>query len=728
MDYLEELWNLFELEVKQGGYEQKGTNPKMKGYGSLDTQIKSIRKPQPKPPLREPDDVKPPNVGTPDKGYQNQRFQSNPKANPTLSPQAAKAQQRDALIKQGMPPGEAHERIDGPVDLGDPSQVGRAAASFGKTQSDQSSANSIKYDKDSQSLAAKDNEERANEALPTQQDAMSGQNAERPDEDQENVSPPVPETSERGAEGTEDKLDRLDDGELSDEEQYENDMEQMDDDLSKWQSEVDEYIDDLIGQKGELTDRQRKAVDKKYGAIRERLKNIKGEATQNTMRQAMALGSTYVGRVNSGAGKNSIGMIDHESLLANEDRLVSGYGDGSPEAIKKFVDSVRTVEVDDQTVSDFYDLLPEKLQNFFNKAGDTGSGYKGHFLGYNEDGSIKRGGTGNRDRGLVVARLLLQQGFRDAYTGLPLDPNKIDLEHVVGFNNSDNGKPTQEDWDNRENLDNFVIIASNINQTKRENNMSDFLNGSVHTLDNYSEEDFQTRDDLFSDANRITSTAAKVGKFFVNDNKLTTSELRKLPLDELLAPSVTKENFDAYNKNDRKLVSEINKQLKAFAKGKNMKAKDAPKVENRLSYDLFKNLGITTSIPKPPTFDKDGVMKKPGRGSQSKFDDRIYSAVLSTALGDGKENLRKFKDRWNEQIKNVKDYMNTYNPDGESGYRFFINNIIKEGLIDKSFLEDEDFAKLLKEEYGVECGEFLTEGDDIDYNDDVDYLRTYGRA
>jgi hypothetical protein len=523
----------------------------------------------------------------------------------------------------------------------------------------------------------------------------------------------------------------IDPGQIDDEEQYENSVESIDDDLSAWQTEVDEYLDKMIEGKGQLTERQRKNVDAKYGPIREKLKNIKGGATRDNMRQAMALGSTYVGRVNSGAGKNSIGMIDHETLLANKDRLIKGYGDGSPGQIKKFVDTTRTVEVDDETAELFYEILPEKLQNSFGNAGSNGTTYDGHFLGYNEDGSVKRGtlgGKNGKSRGLIVAKLLLQQGFRDAYTGLPLDPNQIDLEHVVGFKNNDKGKPTQQDRDDREHLDNFVIIASNVNQTKSDNNMINFFDKSIHTLDNFDEEDFSTRDELFSSANTITSTAAKVGKYFIKDNKLTLGELRKMPLDELIAPNITKENFDAYTKNDRRLIQEINKDLKAFAKRKKIKASNAPKVQSRMGYDLFKNLGLTTSLPKPPTFNSDGVIETPGRGSQSKFDDRIYSAVLSTALGEGPKALKSLKGRWNEEIKTTKDYMGTYNPDGPSGYKFFINNLIKKGLISEEFLKDDDFVKLLSEEYGIDCGEFLTETIDFDYNDDVDFLRKYGRA
>ena len=48
------------------------------------------------------------------------------------------------------------------------------------------------------------------------------------------------------------------------------------------------------------------------------------------MKQALALAATYTGRVNSGAGKNALGLVDHQVLKSNTPRLVAGYGNGTP--------------------------------------------------------------------------------------------------------------------------------------------------------------------------------------------------------------------------------------------------------------------------------------------------------------------------------------------------------------------------------------------------------------
>ena len=38
---------------------------------------------------------------------------------------------------------------------------------------------------------------------------------------------------------------------------------------------------------------------------------------------------------------------------------MKGYGDGSPEQIKKFVDSVRSTEVSDEFVDASFEILPD---------------------------------------------------------------------------------------------------------------------------------------------------------------------------------------------------------------------------------------------------------------------------------------------------------------------------------------------------------------------------------
>ena len=64
-----------------------------------------------------------------------------------------------------------------------------------------------------------------------------------------------------------------------------------------------------------------------------------------------------------------------------------------------------------------------------------------------------------------------------------LDLNQTDLEHVMGFNNIDNGIPTDDDKRLRENINNFILTGSNKNQTKVDKGMDDWFDTEVHKLD-----------------------------------------------------------------------------------------------------------------------------------------------------------------------------------------------------------------------------------------------------
>ena len=50
-------------------------------------------------------------------------------------------------------------------------------------------------------------------------------------------------------------------------------------------------------------------------------------------------------------------------MVHNRDRLMEGYGDGSPESIREFVRSVRSQEVSDEFIDASFELLPKKFKD-----------------------------------------------------------------------------------------------------------------------------------------------------------------------------------------------------------------------------------------------------------------------------------------------------------------------------------------------------------------------------
>ena len=186
--------------------------------------------------------------------------------------------------------------------------------------------------------------------------------------------------------------------------------------------------------------------------------------------------------------------------------MLKGYNDAKPELVEKFVRSVRSTKVSEDFVRESYDTLPPKLKTYLKGAGQAGKVVgKNHFIGYEkEDGSITsnieeskkdengnpipvRGSIPNTDRARLVWRIYLEQGGMCAYTGLPLDVESMDLEHVVGIMNKDKGDPSEEDLLNRENERNHVITTTRANQRKKDLNMNEFYEREVAPLEQKSE-------------------------------------------------------------------------------------------------------------------------------------------------------------------------------------------------------------------------------------------------
>ena len=247
------------------------------------------------------------------------------------------------------------------------------------------------------------------------------------------------------------------------------------------------------------------------------------------------IGFLFTGRKNQRLGKNNLGIIDRDQLNKNKETLIAGYDDAIPEKVEKYVRSVRPHKVPERFVRDSFNALPKELQESLKrkaKVGDVISEAGGHFLGYKainpktkeeyitsdrddvnvqkgEDGKseIVRGNTGTTSRALSVWRIYLEQGGVDAYTGLPLDLEEMDLEHVVGFENKDKGKPTAKDYANREHEANQVLCSSRANQQKTDLSMKDFFEQRIDPLKDKSPEDFEKIEKGYEQANEVTSVA-----------------------------------------------------------------------------------------------------------------------------------------------------------------------------------------------------------------------------
>ena len=107
---------------------------------------------------------------------------------------------------------------------------------------------------------------------------------------------------------------------------------------------------------------------------------------------------------------------------------------------------------------------------------------------------------------MAVWRMYLEQGGIDAYTGMPLDLESMDLEHVVGYNNTDkNDPPSNDEFRNREHERNQVLCSSRANQQKSDQSMSNFNTNNVESLKDMSKQDFENREGAYKTVNEGTT-------------------------------------------------------------------------------------------------------------------------------------------------------------------------------------------------------------------------------
>ena len=452
----------------------------------------------------------------------------------------------------------------------------------------------------------------------------------------------------------------------------EQELDDLDDDEA-FEAEYEKFQQDLEKTMKELTERQRKMMDKKFGKFQESLKNIPSSTNKKSFLQSMAHAKTFEGRVNSGAGKNNLGYADVQNLMANRDRLLEGYGDGSPEQIKKFVQSVRSNEVSDEFVDASFDILPDAFKKSLSGKGQvTNDKYVSddkahkdmHYLGKNEDGTIKRGSASNKDRAKHMWRIYLEQGGRDAYTGLPLDIQAMDLEHVRGFNNKDGGKPGKEEWEQRENDDNMTLINSNINQRKVDLSMKDFFEREVDPHKNKSEEDFGGIEKLFEKQNEIGSVGDELAKTLLGEG------------GKGLGDEVTKEILLQHFADDDGRFNDLREEFRRVATDDKDKKKAAG-MKSKLGKTLLKATGLSRGITDPS-----------GRRTVA-LQENVYRGFLQSMAGAKSGDRQKYMDGWAEAIKAGNE---------ERSPKAVNRKLVELGLIDQDILDDRKAGRVFREE------------------------------
>lgn len=507
-------------------------------------------------------------------------------------------------------------------------------------------------DKVSKTLVALGNRQAASEVV----DEEEPETLEEPEAPEEKTADDFPTIDQKLEQESEEATEEND---LDDDEAFESEYQ-------RFQQEAEETM------RG-LADRQRKMMEKKFGKFTESLNNIPSATDKKSFLASMAHAKTFEGRVNAGAGKNNLGYADVQNLEANRDRLIKGYGDGSPEQIKKFVDSVRSIEVSDDFVDTSYDVLPETFKKSLKGKGQvTNDKYVSddkahkdmHYLGKNEDGTVKRGMASTNDRAKLMWRIYLEQGGRDAYTGLPLDIQSMDLEHVRGFNNKDGGKPGKEQWEQRENDDNMTLINSNINQTKVDLSMKDFFEQRVDPDKDKSEEDFGGIEKIFDKQNEIMSVGEELSKTLLGEGGKG--------LGDQVSREVLKEHFGS----DDTRYSDLREEFKKVATDPKDKKKAAG-MKSKMGKTLLKATGLARGITDPS-----------GRRTVA-LQENVYRGFLESMAGAKPADRQRYMDGWAESIKAGNE---------ERTPKAVNRKLIELGLIDQEILGDKKAGRVFREE------------------------------
>jgi len=369
--------------------------------------------------------------------------------------------------------------------------------------------------------------------------------------------------------------------------------------------------------------------------------------------------------------------VDIQTLNANKDRLMEGYGDGSPEHIEKFVRSVRSTKVSDEFVDASYELLPKKFQDSLKGKGTASNNKETkeiHFLKYDEDGNAVRGGASSKDRAKLMWRIYLEQGGRDAYTGLPLDLESMDLEHVRGFNNTDDGQPSKEQWEQRENDKNFTLVSSAVNQKKSDLSMEEFFRTEVDPHKDKTEEDFGGIQKMYDKANEISSVSLNLIKTMSEgDNKD-------------MIPDMTGETLSEYFSQDDGRFTDLRGEFRKAATNDKDKKK-AGQLKSKMGKELLKSLGLTR-----------GITDASGRRTNS-LAENVYRGFLISMANRSPEERLQMKEHWAEAIKAGNETRDQ---------KAVTSKLVELGAIDEDIINDKKLGKVFRE--GVEwAGELLTE-------------------
>ena len=197
-------------------------------------------------------------------------------------------------------------------------------------------------------------------------------------------------------------------------------------------------------------------------------------------------------------------------------------------------------EVSDQDLDNFMSVVPTKIQNTFNGVGKPNNQA---WNGTDKEGNAINEGNGSKLRGRELMRLWLSQQGKDAYTGLPMQLDYADLEHI---------RPLNKTGPSAENPKNWVFTIRSLNQTKGDADMNQWLDRNVNSV-----KDFKAHQKKFDQA--VAGSAGKkqwveraksaqIYKELQNNRRLTIDAFENAGALDYLAGAMGKEKLNDSDK------------------------------------------------------------------------------------------------------------------------------------------------------------------------------------
>lgn len=450
------------------------------------------------------------------------------------------------------------------------------------------------------------------------------------------------------------------------------------DDIKDIVKDNESLMDFVRGKQAELLQNDKKVqtfMDKKFAKFQDSLGSIENEEVRKSMEDLFRKAYGFEGRVNVGAGLNSLGKLDIENLTKAREALVDGVDYNDKEAIAQLVKTIRKTEVSPEFLDASFNALPPQLVSGWKNKGNAGKGEfaANHYLGNDADGNEMRGNLGKNDRAKLMWKYFLEQGGVDGYTGQPLDINNFDLEHLLPASQSGD----MDEFNFREGPNNHVLVNSNVNQSKSDLSMEDWFKKQVDPMAEKDDDYWSSRDKIMDFRNTIGPREEGLVQSILSgaDGK---DFGENLDLDTLMGHF---DHEDNYLKDEKKILREFAKKS-----GDKELMKEAGKIET--ASGLAKALAMKMGLPRG--YNKQKNVPGAKVRTNSLGSDNYYRAVVASMLGKDPEARGKMAQTYKDALRAAEDAT----APGDGGMGAFVKHMVDNGGVDIEMLQK--YPRLMK--------------------------------